>query len=159
MGQLVISSKKVLLIIQFIVLCMFALSAKAENRLSENSVFFSFNEYCINKAHDFKSIKANAKILGWPELSKDQLVALRPLDSTELRGWIASRKGIRFLLTLNTVEYPDIIARACTIISYDVSAQILDDYVHRYLIVDETDTEDMPMSFFPELQEAIKFAR
>lgn len=117
---------------------------KAHASTIEDSLFFAFNEFCINKAHNFDSIRAAATVSGWQKLDANALRAMMPLDSSELQGWVASRNGVKFLLMLNTAYYSKMEAQACTVIGYNSDAKTLNSYVNKYLDVYDRAVEDTP---------------
>ena len=112
----------------------------------ETSVFFAFNEYCISKAHNFNSIRATTKALNWPRLDSSILEAMKPYESDRLEGWQGSRDGVRFIFTLNEMTYSNSVARACTIMTYDIDANILNNKIIQSLPVYERETDDSPLS-------------
>jgi len=112
----------------------------------EQAVFWSFNEFCLNKITDIERVKSVAIVLGWEELSKDALNALAPLDKGDLNGWVVVNRGERFLLTTNKVPYAQINATACTLLTFDRNVKNIRRMIEKNLNVMGNDFEEAASS-------------
>ncbi|MBP7346473.1 MAG: hypothetical protein KA952_08045 [Sediminibacterium sp.] len=138
----IVPLRYVLILFVLLLIFFFPQNAKA----SEESMFFLFNEWCVQAAHNQNRIKAAAKLLKWEELSTDALQAITPADSDHLKGWKVMKDEPFLLFIGDGRPYgKNLRVYLCNVVSVGKNIFVLREMIKKYLKVVDHRKEESPL--------------